>query len=44
MANIKEKIYAEMENIAKVLIMNNIPKVYSEFKRDIDNYLTKIEE
>ena len=44
MANIKEKIYVEMENIAKVLIMKNIPNVYSEFKRDIDNYLKRIEE
>ena len=25
-------------------LMNNIPNVYSEFKKDIDNYLTKIEE
>lgn len=25
-------------------LMNNIPDVYSEFKEEIDNYLTKIEE
>jgi hypothetical protein len=73
MVSIKEKVHAEMENIAVVLaelekvkdsfrhflthsygflldeeklkpLMEYIPNVYSEFKGEIDNYLTKIVE
>jgi len=42
MANIKEKIYAEMENITKVLIELD-SDLYSEFKEEIDNSLMRIE-